>query len=134
MPNVILIIEDSEPCATNLELVLFNFLTLKTVTARSACEALIILNSDTVSVRAVITDLHLPAVRAGMEAEIDGYELIARIRADSRYTGLPIIVTSGDTDPDNSVRLRRLGADAYFVKPYSPAAVRRTLERLLHVN
>ncbi len=126
MPGVILIIEDSEPCATNLELVLLNFLDLYTRTANSAREAIRLLNSDTVTVRAIVTDLHLP--------ELDGYHLIAHIRSDPRYTLLPIVVTSGDTDPDNSVRLRRLGADAYFVKPYSPAAVRRALERLLHAN
>ena len=56
------------------------------------------------------------------------------VRSRSNRAALPILVTSGDSDPGNSERLRRLGADAYFVKPYSPAALRRTLEQLLHAS
>ena len=73
---------------------------------------------------AIITDLHMP--------HMDGFELIERVRAAARLAYVPIIVVSGDSDPDTPERVRRLGADAYFAKPYSPAAVRETLERLLH--
>ena len=65
---------------------------------------------------------------------MDGFELIERVRAGGPGTRVPIIVVSGDSDPDTPERVRRLGADAYFAKPYSPAAVRETLERLLHEN
>jgi CheY-like chemotaxis protein len=56
------------------------------------------------------------------------------VRAAAGAAHLPIIVISGDSDPRTPERVRRLGADAYFAKPYSPAAVRETLERLLHEN
>ena len=54
--------------------------------------------------------------------------------ARARLDHVAIIVVSGDSDPETPERVRRLGADAYFAKPYSPAAVRDTLERLLHEN
>jgi CheY-like chemotaxis protein len=125
-PGVILIVEDSEPCVTTLEMALLGMAGLETRIARTAAEALLILASNAGPVRAVITDLQLPAM--------DGFELIEHIRSRTPQAALPILVTSGDTDPGNSERLRRLGADAYFVKPYSPAAVRRTLEKLLHAT
>ncbi len=84
------------------------------------------LSSADFTVRAIVTDLQLPTM--------DGYELIEWVRGRSSHGALPIVVTSGDSDPGNSERLRLLGADAYFVKPYSPAAVRRTLEKLLHAS
>ena len=56
------------------------------------------------------------------------------LRAAARLDHVAIIVVSGDSDPETPERVRRLGADAYFAKPYSPAAVRDTLERLLHEN
>jgi len=65
---------------------------------------------------------------------MDGFELIERVRASAPVIYVPIIGVSGDSDPDTPDRVRRLGADAYFAKPYSPAAVRETLERLLHEN
>jgi CheY-like chemotaxis protein len=75
-------------------------------------------------VRAMVTDLHMP--------RIDGFELIERVRADPRHSRIPIIALSGDSDPGTPDRLRRLGADAFFAKPYSPAAVRDKLEQLLN--
>lgn len=125
-PGVILIVEDSEPCVTTLEMALWGLAALETRTARTGAEALAIMASGTCPVRAIITDLQLPTM--------DGFELIKEIRSRSSQAAIPILVTSGDSDPGNSERLRRLGADAYFVKPYSPAALRRTLERLLHVS
>jgi len=122
--GVILIVEDSEPCVTTLEMALAGLSPLETRAARNGAEALAILASGKYPVRAVVTDLQLPAM--------DGFELIKQIRSRSPQATLPILVTSGDSDPGNSERLRLLGADAYFVKPYSPAALRRTLERLLH--
>ena len=64
--------------------------------------------------------------------QMDGFELIERVRSDERYSGLPIVVVSGDNHPDTLERLFRLGANAYFAKPYSPAEILQTLQRLLH--
>jgi two-component system, chemotaxis family, chemotaxis protein CheY len=122
-PGIILIVEDSEPCITTLEMALLGLGALETRTARTGTEALSILANS--PVRAIVTDLQLPTM--------DGFELIEFVRHSSQ-AALPILVTSGDSDPGNSERLRRLGANAYFVKPYSPAALRRTLEQLLHAS
>ena len=119
---MILIVEDSEPCATTLEMAFAGLGELRS--ASTAAEALAILAVESCTVRAVVTDLQLPVM--------DGFELIEKIRERSTQAALPIVVTSGDSDPGNFDRLRLLGADAYFVKPYSPAAVRRTLEKLLN--
>jgi CheY-like chemotaxis protein len=62
---------------------------------------------------------------------MDGFELIETIRGYGKRSGLPIIVISADTHPDTPNRLARLGANAYFPKPYSPAKIRKALEGLL---
>jgi CheY-like chemotaxis protein len=72
----------------------------------------------------LITDLNMP--------RMDGFELIERLRSDGRHAGLPVIVTSGETGSGVLERLGRLGVKAFFPKPYSPAAVRETLEQLLN--
>lgn len=74
---------------------------------------------------AIITDLHLP--------RMSGFELIRRVRELPGYAGVPILVISGDSDPGTPDRIRSLGANAFFSKPYSPAAVRKKLEMLLNV-
>ncbi len=72
----------------------------------------------------MVTDLNMP--------RMDGYELIRRVRADQRLSGMPIIVVSADTDPMTPQRIAALGVEAFFSKPFSPALVRRKLEQLLN--
>ena len=61
-----------------------------------------------------------------------GLELVARIREDPRFRSLPILVVSADTDPSTPARALGLGANAYFAKPFSPSAMRKKLEELIH--
>jgi CheY-like chemotaxis protein len=121
----VLIVEDAESCATTLEIALLAIPHVKVRVAPTACQALDLLAAGG-GICAVVTDLHLPSM--------DGFELIKRVRSDSRTAGLPIVVVSGDSDPRTPERIYRLGADAYFGKPYSPAQVRQKLEQLLDAN
>lgn len=120
MPSTVLIVEDAESGAEALEIALLALPGVSVHTARTGQQAWKILQEQPVS--AIITDLNMP--------QMDGFELIERVR--SRAMGVPIIVVSGSTDPEAPHRVRCLGANAFFSKPYSPAAVRDTLERLLH--
>jgi len=124
MARTVLIVEDSDTSADTLEVALLSVPGLSVEHVRSGRNAWQFLQRERVS--AIITDLHM--------SHMDGFELIERVRAAEPATHVPIIVVSGDSDPDTPDRVRRLGADAFFAKPYSPAAVRETLERLLHEN
>ena len=124
MARTVLIVEDSDTSADTLEIALLSLPGVSVEHVRSGRNAWLLLQKEPVS--AIITDLHMP--------HMDGFELIERVRAAPPDAYVPIIVVSGDSDPDTPDRVRRLGADAYFAKPYSPAAVRDTLERLLHEN
>lgn len=121
--RTVLIVEDTESCATTLEIALLAIPNISVHVAPTARQALEWLASAGCGVCALVTDLHLPAM--------DGFQLIERVRADSRNARLPIVVLSGDTDPRTPERIYRLGANAYFVKPYSPAQVRQRVEQLL---
>ncbi len=121
--RTVLIVEDAETCATTLEVAFLGIPGVQVIVAPSAQEALRLMHDERRSIGALVTDLNLP--------RMDGFELIERVRGDRRLARLPIIVVSGDTDPHTPERTLRLGADAYFGKPYSPGEVRRKLEQLL---
>jgi CheY-like chemotaxis protein len=123
--RTVLIVEDSDHNAATLEIAALDIPGVVVRIAASGVEALEILADPQTPVRAVITDLNMP--------RMDGFELIRRIRADGRSNATPIIVVSADTDPATPERIGRLGADAFFPKPFSPAQVRQKLEQLLHV-
>jgi two-component system, chemotaxis family, chemotaxis protein CheY len=124
MQQTVLIVEDSEGAAAPLEVALQAIIGIRVQLFSSARDALKALGSTPNHVAALVTDLHLPSM--------DGFELIKLIRGDQRYTTLPIIVISGDTQPGTLERLIRLGANAYFPKPYSPTEIRQKLESLLN--
>ncbi len=59
----------------------------------------------------IILDIMLP--------DIDGFELCKKLKSDSRYKDIPIIMlTARDTEIDKVVGLE-LGADDYVTKPFS---------------
>jgi CheY-like chemotaxis protein len=124
MQQTVFIVEDSEGAATPLEVALQAVIGVRVRLFSSAGDALNTLGSTPDHVAALVTDLNLPLM--------DGFELIRRVRSDRRYSALPIIVVSGDSHPDTLDRLIRLGANAYFPKPYSPMEIRQKLESLLN--
>jgi CheY-like chemotaxis protein len=121
--GIILIVEDTDN-ATPLEIALSALAGFETRIVSNGREALAFLDARSEELAAIVTDLHLPFT--------DGFEIVAAVRADPQHANLPIIVVSGDNHPDNFRRVRELGANVCFSKPYSPCEVRRTLEDLLH--
>lgn len=124
--GVILIVDDTQTSATALELACSGIPGVEVRAVPSALEAVRILQDEDVPICAVLTDLRMPAM--------DGFQLIEFIRAHARYAATPVVVVTADTAADAAERVARLGADACFPKPFSPGAVRQTLERLLHAN
>ncbi len=108
----------------------WGMLELRVRAVETAEQALVTLDAEDVC--AVITDLHLASRSYSPHAIArDGFDLIAALRSTPRYASLPVIVTSGDTDPGTAARLASLGVEDYFPKPYSPGAVRNRLEQLI---
>ena len=119
MTRNILIVEDVEICRDALEAALANGSNLKVCSVETAEDALQWLAQNQAS--ALVTDLRLP--------RMDGFALIEAVRA--RHVSLPIILISGESDPNIPAHAERVGASAYFSKPYSPAAVLNKLEELI---
>ena len=125
VPKRILIVEDAETAAATLEIALENIPDVDVVRVgdgRRAWEYLAPEQGPTIN--ALVTDLELPF--------LDGFELIRRVRQQTRFAQLPIVVISGLGDPQTSERVRRLGADAFFSKPWSPLEVRKKVESLMN--
>jgi len=124
--RTVLIVEDAEPSAATLEIALLAIPGVAVRVVSGARQAIEILENPEAQVHALVTDLHMPLM--------DGFELVGKVRLPGRYHSLPIVVISGDSDPRTPERVFRLGANAYFPKPFSPAQVRRKVEQLLNAN
>jgi CheY-like chemotaxis protein len=121
-PFIVLLVDDAEDCLAMLDMALQTLPGMEMRCAKSAEDALKVLALGRIS--AVVTDLQLPAMT--------GFELITRIRQEPGLQALPIVVVSAATDPDAPMAALASGANAFFPKPFSPAAVRRKLEELMY--
>jgi PAS domain S-box-containing protein len=74
----------------------------------------------------VLLDLHLP--------DINGDEVLRRLRSDPRTARIPVVVISADATPRTIDRLRAEGADAYLTKPIDVDEFLTTVDRLLPVH
>jgi len=62
---------------------------------------------------------------------MDGYEVLKRLRAESRFIHTPIIMISALSDVENVVKAIDLGADDYLLKPFNPVLLRAKVESSL---
>jgi two-component system, sensor histidine kinase and response regulator len=73
--------------------------------------------------RVAILDYHMP--------EMDGYELLERIRAHPQWRGTAVIVLTSSDRPGDCARFERLGVSAYLNKPVQQAKLRDAIARSL---
>jgi CheY-like chemotaxis protein len=131
MPRLVLIIEDSETCAETLQIALELIPGVEVRSIQTPHAAIALVNERHGEIAAIVTDLNLDLNTTQNTTLGDGLDLIRQLRAEPRFAHLPILLISGDSDPRLSERALSHGADAFFAKPYSPAAVRKKLEQLL---
>jgi CheY-like chemotaxis protein len=92
------------------------------ITAIDGEQALSRLYTHTVDL--VVTDLTMP--------RMDGIELVRAIRADERYTRLPIIMITGTVKEQDEVKAAGVGVNAFLTKPVDSDDLVNEVDRLLH--
>lgn len=61
----------------------------------------------------------------------DGFELLARMRANPVWKDVPVIILTSKTREHDAVRAMSLGADDYLTKPFSPPELVARIQRRL---
>ena len=117
--HCIMIVEDTPDM---LEFLYKNFEdTYDVLPARNGREALDILKKRSCDL--IISDILMP--------EMDGYELLVRVRSDELLCHIPFILLSAIDSVDSKIKGLESGADAYIEKPFSLSYIKATVESLL---
>jgi two-component system chemotaxis response regulator CheY len=74
----------------------------------------------------VLTDINM--------SNMDGYEFIRRVRADGKYSSLPIIIVSTESEGKDKMKGFEAGANLYIVKPSSPEMMVENIRMVLIAN
>ncbi len=88
------------------------------VTAASGPEALATLEQSDVDV--VLLDLMMP--------DMDGREVLRRIKEHPDWRATPVIVISGSQDMDGIIECIEAGADDYLFKPFNPVLLQARIK------
>ena len=71
----------------------------------------------------VVTDINMP--------NVDGFELLERIRADETLQHLPVLMVTAEARKEDIVRAAQLRASGYIVKPFSKATLEEKLQKIM---
>lgn len=71
----------------------------------------------------IILDLMLP--------KMDGYKVCGLLKADTRYTKIPIVMFTARAQESDIKLGEELGADAYITKPFEPQVLLSKIKELL---
>jgi DNA-binding response OmpR family regulator len=74
----------------------------------------------------IILDLMLP--------DIDGFEILQKIRAEARFNKIPVLILSARADPSSIRRGLENGADGYVTKPYIANSLIDRVRLLLNIG
>jgi chemotaxis protein histidine kinase CheA/ActR/RegA family two-component response regulator len=91
-------------------------------TARDGVEALEMITKETPA--AVLLDIEMP--------RMDGFELMATVRAQEQYRTLPLIMLTSRAGAKHQQHAMQLGASAYVVKPYQDEELISILNSLVY--
>ncbi len=74
----------------------------------------------------ILTDINM--------SNMDGYEFIRRVRADGKYSSLPIVILSTESESKDKMKGFEAGANLYLVKPSAPEMMVENIRMLLVAN
>ena len=63
--------------------------------------------------------------------EVDGLEVLRRLRSDAQTSELPVLLLSARAQEDDVRLAFATGANAYVKKPFSPGELSRRVDNLL---
>ncbi len=116
----VLLIDDDSGLRT-LVITMLNRIGLQAWTAETGIEGLEMLKTEDFGL--LILDLMLP--------DMDGFEVLERLRADGRWDVMPVLILSARADTEAISHALSLGADGYLTKPYITNSLTERVRALL---
>jgi len=74
----------------------------------------------------ILTDINM--------SNMDGYEFIRRVRADEKFSAVPIIIVSTESESKDKTKGFEAGASLYIVKPTTPESMLENIRLILATN
>jgi two-component system, chemotaxis family, chemotaxis protein CheY len=120
MKSKALVVDDSLVIRSTLRKILSQ-LGMDVVLAENGSVALMKLKEST-GICVALVDWNMPVM--------NGIEFIEKVRTDSEYQSLKIMMVTTETEPRQIMRALKLGADEYVMKPFTVEIIEEKLKLL----
>lgn len=117
----ILVVDDEEDILRLLSAILGDIAGYAVLRGRDGNEAIRLAEANTPD--AILLDVKLPGA--------DGYEVCRAVKALPGLSGTKVLILSGLPQDSENQKALAAGADAYIMKPFSPAALMKEVARVL---
>jgi two-component system chemotaxis response regulator CheY len=121
----ILVVDDSSTMRRIIQNTLSRLGYKDVIQAADGIEAWDALQSNP-DIEVVITDWNMP--------NMNGLELVKKIRAEEKYKSLPIIMVTTEGGKKEVITALKAGVNNYIVKPFTPQVLKEKLEGVLGKN
>ena len=93
----------------------------KIFTASNGIEAINVIQTTEIDI--IVSDVMMP--------EMDGWELTNKVKSDSEYSHLPIIILSAKASVSDRLKGLRYGIDDYITKPFSAIYLKERVSNII---
>lgn len=118
--TAILVVDDSSSMRDMVKFILESA-GYKVTVAEDGLEGLEHARSDVY--RLIVTDINMP--------NMDGFTLISELRKMDSYRFTPILTLTTETGADAKAKARDAGATGWIVKPFDPAGLVKSVQRVI---
>ncbi len=74
----------------------------------------------------ILLDINMP--------EMDGFEVMEKLKSDDRFKDIPVIFLTADTDAETETKCFKSGAVDFIAKPFVPEVMRSRISRILELE
>jgi two-component system chemotaxis response regulator CheY len=93
------------------------------IEAGTGVEALAALKEHHEQISFILLDVNMP--------EMNGDVFLEKMRADKKYNNIRVVMVTTEAEKRTVVRIMKLGANGYIVKPFTPQTMKKSLQPIL---
>jgi len=91
--------------------------------AGTGVEALAVLKEHHEHVTLILLDVNMP--------EMNGDVFLEKMRSDKTYNRIRVVMVTTEAEKKTVIRIMKIGANGYIVKPFTPVTMKRALQPIL---
>ncbi len=120
--TLVLVVDDAEINLKIAEKIIAREYTVECVSSGEECLAYLMDHTPDL----ILLDIHMP--------ELDGFEVMEKMRASSNWKDIPVIFLTADSDHDSEIQGFELGAMDFITKPFVAEVMMKRVERVLELS